>query len=70
MGVGLTPCVVPTVGKPTFSLADDEMEIGIGIHGEPGIRRGQILPANEIATDIVERLGEISDFTVAKKYRF
>lgn len=60
MGVGLTPCVVPTVGKPTFSLADDEMEIGIGIHGEPGIRRGQILPANEIATDIVERL--VRDF--------
>jgi dihydroxyacetone kinase len=56
MGVGLTPCVLPTVGKPTFSLADDEMEIGIGIHGEPGIRRGKQLPADEIATDIVERL--------------
>jgi dihydroxyacetone kinase len=51
MGVGLTPSVLPTVGKPTFSLADDEMEIGIGIHGEPGIRK-----ADEIATDIVERL--------------
>jgi len=60
MGVGLTPCVVPTVGKPTFSLADDEMEIGIGIHGEPGIRRGKLLPADEIATDIVERL--VKDF--------
>ena len=60
MGVGLTPCVVPTVGKPTFSLADDEMEIGIGIHGEPGIRRGQLLPADEIAADIVERL--VKDF--------
>jgi dihydroxyacetone kinase len=56
MGVGLAPCVLPTVGKPTFSLADDEMEIGIGIHGEPGIRRGKLLPADEIATDIVERL--------------
>ena len=60
MGVGLTPCVLPTVGKPTFSLADDEMEIGIGIHGEPGIRRGKLLPADEIATDIVERL--VKDF--------
>ena len=56
MGVGLTPSVLPTVGKPTFSLADDEMEIGIGIHGEPGIRKGKLLSANEIATDIVGRL--------------
>jgi phosphoenolpyruvate---glycerone phosphotransferase subunit DhaK len=56
MGVGLTPTVLPTVGKPTFSLADDEMEIGIGIHGEPGIRKGKLLSADEIATDIVERL--------------
>lgn len=56
MGVGLSPCVLPTVGKPTFSLADDEMEIGIGIHGEPGIRRGKLLSADEIADDIVERL--------------
>ena len=56
MGVGLTPSVLPTVGKPTFSLEDDEMEIGIGIHGEPGIRRGKLLSADEITTDIVERL--------------
>lgn len=60
MGVGLTPCVLPTAGKPTFSLADDEMEIGIGIHGESGIRRGKLLPADDIATDIVERL--VKDF--------
>ena len=60
MGVGLSPCVLPTVGKPTFSLADDEMEIGIGIHGEPGIRRGKLLSADEIADDIVERL--VADF--------
>jgi dihydroxyacetone kinase len=56
MGVGLTPCVVPTVGKPTFSLGENEMEIGIGIHGEPGIRRGQLLTADEITEDIVGRL--------------
>jgi phosphoenolpyruvate---glycerone phosphotransferase subunit DhaK len=60
MGVGLTPSVLPTVGKPTFSLADDEMEIGIGIHGEPGIRRGKLLSADEITTDIVARL--VADF--------
>ena len=60
MGVGLTPCVLPTVGKPTFSLADDEMEIGIGIHGEPGIRKGKLLSADEITMDIVERL--VADF--------
>src|ERR1700730_1179790 len=53
MGVGLTPSVLPTVGKQTFSLADDEMEIGIGIHDEPGIRKGKLLSADEIATDIV-----------------
>jgi dihydroxyacetone kinase len=56
MGVGLTPCVLPTVGKPTFSLEEDEMEIGIGIHGEPGIRKGKLLTADEITTDIMERL--------------
>jgi dihydroxyacetone kinase len=56
MGVGLTPCVVPTVGKPTFSLGENEMEIGIGIHGEPGIRRGQLLTADEITADIAGRL--------------
>jgi phosphoenolpyruvate---glycerone phosphotransferase subunit DhaK len=60
MGVGLTPCVLPTVGKPTFSLAEDEMEIGIGIHGEPGIRKGKLLSADEISADLVERL--VADF--------
>ena len=56
MGVGLTPSVLPTVGKPTFLLEDDEMEIGIGIHGEPGIRRGKLLSADDITKDIAERL--------------
>lgn len=39
MGMALTSCIVPSAGKPTFDLADDEMEIGIGIHGEPGQKR-------------------------------
>ena len=48
MGVALSPCVIPVVAKPYFTLADDEMEIGMGIHGEPGIRRGKLRPVDEI----------------------
>lgn len=54
MGVALTPCIVPRVGKPSFEIADDEMEIGMGIHGEPGIRRGKLLPADEIVAEMME----------------
>ena len=42
MGVALTPCTVPRVGRPGFEIGEDEMEIGMGIHGEPGIRRGKM----------------------------
>jgi len=48
MGMALTSCIVPAAGKPTFELGDDEMEIGIGIHGEPGRERMKIAPAAEI----------------------
>jgi len=48
MGMALTSCTVPHVGKPTFELGEDEMEIGIGIHGEPGRTRMKIKPADEI----------------------
>lgn len=48
MGMALTSCTVPQAGKPTFELGDDEMEIGIGIHGEPGRTRMKLAPANEI----------------------
>jgi dihydroxyacetone kinase-like protein len=48
MGMALTSCTVPAVGTPTFALAEDEMEIGIGIHGEPGSRREKIRNAAEI----------------------
>jgi phosphoenolpyruvate---glycerone phosphotransferase subunit DhaK len=47
-GVALTSCTVPAAGKPTFELGESEIELGIGIHGEPGRRRGQIAPAAEI----------------------
>lgn len=48
MGVALSPCIVPLSGKPTFTLNDDEMEIGMGIHGEPGMKREKMQSANEI----------------------
>lgn len=48
MGVALTPCIVPEVGKPGFTIGEDEMEIGMGIHGEPGIHRGKLKPADEV----------------------
>src|SRR5581483_5348486 len=61
MGMALTSCTVPAAGKPTFDLGEDEMEIGIGIHGEPGRRRVKLAPAAEVtemlATPIIEDLG-------------
>ena len=54
MGLALTSCTVPAAGRPTFDLPDDEMEVGIGIHGEPGRRRVPLAPAREIAEMLVE----------------
>jgi len=48
-GVALTPCTVPAAGRPGFELADDEIELGVGIHGEPGRARGRLVPARDIA---------------------
>ena len=60
MGMALTSCTVPAAGKPTFELGEDEMEIGIGIHGEPGRTRMKIAPADQVAemllTPILEDL--------------
>lgn len=53
MGVALSPCIVPEVGKPSFTLHEDEMEIGMGIHGEPGIRRGKLKPADDIVDEML-----------------
>ena len=53
MGVALSPCIVPEVGKPSFTINEDEMEIGMGIHGEPGIRRGKLKPADEIVDEML-----------------
>lgn len=61
MGMALTSCTVPAAGKPTFELGDDEMEIGIGIHGEPGRRRVKLASADDItemlAIPIIDDLG-------------
>lgn len=56
MGVALTPCVVPRVGKPGFAIGEDEMEIGMGIHGEAGIRRGKLEPADRITDEMLEKI--------------
>lgn len=69
MGIGLAPTILPTAGKPTFELPDGEMEIGIGIHGEPGIHRGALEPADAIAdrltTPIIEDLGLVAGDRIA-----
>jgi dihydroxyacetone kinase-like protein len=61
MGLALTPCTVPHAGKPSFELAEDEIEIGIGIHGEPGRRRVGLEPADALTehllAPVVEDLG-------------
>ena len=54
MGAALTSCTVPAVGRPTFDLGDDEFELGVGIHGEPGRQRLPIVPARELAELLVE----------------
>ena len=67
MGVALGPCTVPQAGKPTFTIADDEMEIGMGIHGEPGVHRGRLMPADHIADQLLDPL--IADHGLAKGRR-
>lgn len=56
VGVALTPCTVPCAGRPTFTISEDEMEIGMGIHGEPGVRRGPLRTADEIVGEMLEML--------------
>src|SRR5437763_7299493 len=53
LGVALTPCTVPAAGRPNFTLANDEMEMGVGIHGEPGRRRVSLASADAIADELV-----------------
>ena len=56
LGVALSPCILPEAGKPTFEINDDEIEIGMGIHGEPGIKREKLKPADAIVDDLFDRI--------------
>jgi dihydroxyacetone kinase-like protein len=66
MGMALTSCTVPAAGRPTFDLPEGEMEIGIGIHGEPGRRRVPLAPAHEVAAMLVEPILGDLDFTTGE----
>lgn len=56
MGVALTPCTIPELGKANFSIADGEMDLGMGIHGEPGIQVGKLKTADEVVDEILSRI--------------
>jgi dihydroxyacetone kinase DhaK subunit len=56
MGVALSPCTIPAAGVPTFELPAGQMEIGMGIHGEPGVRRGDLETADEIADELLDAI--------------
>lgn len=63
MGAAIGPCTVPAAGKPGFELAENEMEVGIGIHGEPGTHREPLRPADEIVDMLLERILADIDYT-------
>jgi phosphoenolpyruvate---glycerone phosphotransferase subunit DhaK len=64
MGMALTSCTPPESGEPIFDIGEDEMEIGIGIHGEPGVERKEIEPADRIVEELLGRiLGDNVDFS-------
>ena len=56
MGIALSSCIIPASGRPIFDLAESEMEVGMGVHGEPGVERGPLLAADEVASNLVRRL--------------
>jgi len=56
MGVALTSCVIPASGRTIFEISDQDMEIGMGLHGEPGVQRGALLPADQVAGEMVRRI--------------
>lgn len=61
MGMALSPCILPSAGKPSFTLAENEVEIGMGIHGEPGTHREEISSANEIADQLLAKIFDDMD---------
>ncbi|MGF6228584.1 ATP-dependent dihydroxyacetone kinase [Inquilinus ginsengisoli] len=64
MGVALGACTVPTAGKPGFTLGDSEIELGLGIHGEAGVRRGPLQPADELVAEMLQAI--VSDLGLAQ----
>ena len=56
LGVALSPCILPEAGKPTFEISNDEIEIGMGIHGEPGIKREKLRKADPLVDDLCKRI--------------
>ncbi|SCY87918.1 dihydroxyacetone kinase subunit DhaK [Paracoccus tibetensis] len=56
MGMAMTPCIIPQLGKPTSTIADDEMEMGMGIHGEPGVWKGPIKSADDLLDEMFDTL--------------
>lgn len=64
MSMAITPCIVPAAGEPGFEIADDEMEIGIGVHGEPGVVKKKIEPADKIVDELLSHiLSDTVDYT-------
>ena len=67
MGVGLSPCIIPIKGKPSFEIPEGEMEIGIGIHGEPGIYRGEQTSLQSIVNQILNSIDEDLEMTTGNR---
>ncbi|MBV1758300.1 MAG: dihydroxyacetone kinase subunit DhaK [Dethiosulfatibacter sp.] len=63
MGMAMSSCTLPGVGKPSFILGENEIEIGMGIHGEPGIEKSEILSAKELADRLVDKILKDFDYT-------
>lgn len=67
LGLALTPAIVPQAGKPGFTLADDEIEFGLGIHGEPGYRKSKLRPSAELAKEFYDKIKAFLNLTEADK---
>lgn len=63
MGMSLTPCTIPANGKPNFEIEEDKMEVGMGIHGEPGIQRKDLLASSELAKELLGHIFDDMDFS-------
>jgi len=63
MGTAIRPCTVPAAGVPGFTIEEDEIEVGIGIHGEPGVRKEKMKPVNEIVDDLLAHILKDLDYT-------